>query len=82
MDIYILFRDIRTYGFSEDYYREGLDRSMSEQMLNICNSGRMVQKYERVLPENLYTLKCLTFFGGGVSVGSLGIDAAKEIPET
>jgi len=22
MDIYILFRDIRTYGFSEDYYRE------------------------------------------------------------
>jgi heterodisulfide reductase subunit A len=22
MDIYILFRDIRTYGFAEDYYRE------------------------------------------------------------
>ena len=25
MDIYILFRDIRTYGFSEDYYREAAD---------------------------------------------------------
>lgn len=22
MDIYILFRDVRTYGFKEDYYRE------------------------------------------------------------
>ena len=22
MDIYILFRDMRTYGFSEDYYRK------------------------------------------------------------
>ena len=34
-----------------------------------------------VLPEKLYTLKYLTFFGAGVSVGSVGIDA-KEIPET
>ena len=25
MNIYILFRDIRTYGFSEDYYREAAD---------------------------------------------------------
>jgi heterodisulfide reductase subunit A len=26
MDIYILFRDIRTYGFKEDYYREAADK--------------------------------------------------------
>jgi len=28
MDIYILFRDIRTYGFSEDYYREAADNDV------------------------------------------------------
>jgi heterodisulfide reductase subunit A len=28
MDIYILFRDMRTYGFSEDYYREAADKSV------------------------------------------------------
>jgi heterodisulfide reductase subunit A len=28
MDIYILFRDVRTYGFSEDYYREAADQSV------------------------------------------------------
>jgi heterodisulfide reductase subunit A len=28
MDIYILFRDMRTYGFSEDYYREAADRDV------------------------------------------------------
>jgi heterodisulfide reductase subunit A len=28
MDIYILFRDIRTYGFSEDYYREAANKEV------------------------------------------------------
>jgi heterodisulfide reductase subunit A len=28
MDIYILFRDMRTYGFSEDYYREAADKDV------------------------------------------------------
>jgi heterodisulfide reductase subunit A2 len=28
MNVYILFRDIRTYGFSEDYYREAADRDV------------------------------------------------------
>jgi heterodisulfide reductase subunit A len=28
LDIYILFRDLRTYGFSEDYYREAADRDV------------------------------------------------------
>jgi heterodisulfide reductase subunit A2 len=28
MDIYILFRDIRTYGFREDYYREAANRNV------------------------------------------------------
>jgi heterodisulfide reductase subunit A len=28
MNIYILFRDIRTYGFSEDYYREAADNEV------------------------------------------------------
>ncbi len=28
MDIYILFRDMRTYGFSEDYYRQAADRDV------------------------------------------------------
>ncbi len=28
MDVYILFRDIRTYGFKEDYYREAADREV------------------------------------------------------
>jgi heterodisulfide reductase subunit A len=28
MDIYILFRDMRTYGFSEDYYREAADKEV------------------------------------------------------
>ena len=28
MDIYILYRDIRTYGFKEDYYREASDREI------------------------------------------------------
>lgn len=28
MDIYILFRDIRTYGFMEDYYREAANRDI------------------------------------------------------
>jgi heterodisulfide reductase subunit A len=28
MDIYILFRDMRTYGFSEDYYREAADKGI------------------------------------------------------
>jgi heterodisulfide reductase subunit A len=28
MDIYILFRDIRTYGFAEDYYREASDNDI------------------------------------------------------
>jgi len=28
MDIYILFRDIRTYGFREDYYREAADKDV------------------------------------------------------
>jgi heterodisulfide reductase subunit A len=28
MNIYILFRDIRTYGFSEDYYREAADNDI------------------------------------------------------
>ena len=28
IDIYILFRDMRTYGFSEDYYREAADRDV------------------------------------------------------
>jgi heterodisulfide reductase subunit A len=28
MDIYILFRDMRTYGFSEDYYREAADKNV------------------------------------------------------
>ncbi len=28
MDIYILFRDMRTYGFSEDYYRKAADKEV------------------------------------------------------
>ncbi len=28
MDVYILFRDIRTYGFSEDYYRKASEREV------------------------------------------------------
>jgi heterodisulfide reductase subunit A len=28
MDIYILFRDMRTYGFAEDYYREAAERDV------------------------------------------------------
>ncbi len=28
MDIYILFRDIRTYGFREDYYRDAADKGV------------------------------------------------------
>jgi len=28
MDIYILFRDIRSYGFAEDYYREASDKDV------------------------------------------------------
>ncbi len=28
LDIYILFRDMRTYGFSEDYYREAADNDV------------------------------------------------------
>ncbi len=28
MDIYILFRDMRTYGFQEDYYREASDKDV------------------------------------------------------
>jgi len=28
LDIYILFRDMRTYGFSEDYYREAADKDV------------------------------------------------------
>jgi heterodisulfide reductase subunit A len=28
MDIYILFRDIRTYGFNEDYYREAANKEV------------------------------------------------------
>ncbi len=28
MDVYILFRDIRTYGFKEDYYREAADKGV------------------------------------------------------
>ncbi|MDH4265983.1 MAG: FAD-dependent oxidoreductase, partial [Deltaproteobacteria bacterium] len=28
MDIYILFRDVRTYGYSEDYYREAADKGV------------------------------------------------------
>jgi heterodisulfide reductase subunit A len=28
MDIYILFRDMRTYGFSEDYYREAANKEV------------------------------------------------------
>lgn len=28
MDIYVLFRDIRTYGFSEDYYREASNKDV------------------------------------------------------
>ncbi len=28
LDIYILFRDIRTYGYSEDYYREASDKDV------------------------------------------------------
>jgi len=28
MDIYILFRDMRTYGFREDYYREAADKDI------------------------------------------------------
>ena len=28
MDIYILFRDIRTYGYSEDYYRKAADKEV------------------------------------------------------
>jgi heterodisulfide reductase subunit A len=28
MEIYILFRDMRTYGFAEDYYREAADRGV------------------------------------------------------
>jgi len=29
MDIYIIFRDMRTYGFSEDYYREAANREVN-----------------------------------------------------
>ena len=28
MEIYILFRDMRTYGFKEDYYREAADKDI------------------------------------------------------
>ena len=28
MDIYILFRDIETYGFNEDYYREASNKDI------------------------------------------------------
>ncbi|MFW6105527.1 MAG: CoB--CoM heterodisulfide reductase iron-sulfur subunit A family protein, partial [Chloroflexota bacterium] len=28
MDIYIIYRDMRTYGFTEDYYREAADREV------------------------------------------------------
>ena len=29
MDIYILFRDMRTYGFTEDYYREAAEKDVT-----------------------------------------------------
>jgi heterodisulfide reductase subunit A len=29
MDIYVLFRDMRTYGFSEDHYREAADKDVN-----------------------------------------------------
>ena len=28
MDIYVLFRDMRTYGFNEDYYREASNKDI------------------------------------------------------
>jgi heterodisulfide reductase subunit A len=28
MDVYVLFRDMRTYGFNEDYYREAADKEV------------------------------------------------------
>jgi heterodisulfide reductase subunit A len=28
MDIYVLFRDVRTYGFNEDYYRQAADKEV------------------------------------------------------
>ncbi len=28
MDIYILYRDMRTYGFAEDYYREAANKDV------------------------------------------------------
>ena len=28
LDIYILFRDMRTYGFREDYYRQAADKGV------------------------------------------------------
>ena len=28
MDIYVLFRDMRTYGFREDYYREAANKDV------------------------------------------------------
>jgi heterodisulfide reductase subunit A len=28
MDIYVLYRDVRTYGFNEDYYREAADKEV------------------------------------------------------
>jgi heterodisulfide reductase subunit A2 len=53
MDIYILFRDIRTYGFKEDYYREASEKDVkfiryepedSPQVVAAVAEGRPVLK--------------------------------------
>ncbi len=51
MDIYILFRDMRTYGFSEDSYREAADKGV---------------KFIRYVPEDKPTVEAVTQDGRSV----------------
>jgi len=58
MDIYMLFRDMRTYGFKEDYYKEAADKNVrfiryeSEEppVVSISSNGKSVLKVTVVDP--------------------------------
>ena len=54
MDIYILFRDMRTYGFKEDYYREAADKEV---------------RFIRYEPENKPLVEAAEE-GGGIFLGN------------
>ena len=40
MDVYIIYRDMRTYGFREDYYREAADREVSSSATSRMTNRR------------------------------------------